>query len=337
MKKRFSGMWRSALLVLTVLVALGLSGCTREEAAESSNEFSIAVFVPGIVAGSPIYEMLVEGVRRAASEHEGTQTQIIEGGSSQGEWQQKVSALAASGSFDVIVTSNPAMPAICDAVSQQFPNQRFIIFDGYLEGNENIHTLRYDQYQQAYLIGHQAGLVTTSTMEGANEELVIGLIAGQEYPDMNDQILPGYLAGAREVNGQITVDFRVVGNWYDATKGAELTRSIASGGADVILCIAGGANQGVLTAAEELGIYVLWYDSNGYGKAPGTVVGSTSVRQDLASYETVKKAIEGSLVYGTARQVGIKEGYITFIDDDSDYEAAVPQSIRSLQKGFVER
>ena len=41
--------------------------------------------------------------------------------------------------------------------------------------------------------------------------------------------------------------------------------------------ISGGANQGVLAAAKELGFYVSWFDNNGYSKAPVTILIMVSV------------------------------------------------------------
>ena len=326
--------FRTVILVGLLLTGIIFSSCSKQE--EQSEQFSIAVFVPGIVSGSPIYEMLVAGAEQAAAEFEQAELSVIEGGSNQGEWEEKISTLAASGDHDVIITSNPAMPAICETVAAKFPSQQFIVMDGYLDGNDQIYTLRYNQLEQARMNGYIAGLVTTSTMEGANGDLTIGLIAGQEYPDMTDLIAPGFLEGARMVDSSIDLDFRVVGNWYDAAKGAELARAMVAAGVDVILPISGGANQGVITAAAEAGIYVLWFDANGYAQAPGTVVGSTSIRQDTATYETLKQAVEGTLPYGSAVTLGVESGFISFIEDDPLYIEHVPQSVREAQHAYLE-
>jgi riboflavin transport system substrate-binding protein len=320
-------------LSLVMILIMTFVSCAKEQ---ESQPYRIAVFVPGIVSGSPIYEMLVAGAQQAADEHEQAVVQVIEGGSNQGLWEESISTLAASQEHDLIVTSNPAMPAIAAAVSAKFPEQRFAIMDGALEGNEAIYTLRYDQQQQAMLAGHLAGLITASSMSGANDQLKIGLIAGQEYPDMTDLILPGFTAGAQTAHASVTVEFRVVGNWYDAAKGSELARAMIADGVDVILPIAGGANQGVLTAAADAGTYVLWYDTNGYALQKGTVAGSTAIRQDKATYETVVKAIEGTLPFGSAETVGLERGYITFIEDDELYLEIVPQDIRDQQHAFIE-
>lgn len=291
---------------------------------------SVAVFVPGVVSGSPIYEMLVAGARRAVEEEAGKATlTVVEGGFNQAEWEAKLTSLAASGAHDLIVSSNPAIPAICAAVSAKFPAQRFLLLDGKLEGNPRIYTLRYNQREQAYLAGYIAGLATSGGVPGANAALRVGLVAGQEYPAMNAIILPGYREGAAAAAPGTEVDFRVVGNWFDAAKGAELAGAMIRGGSDVILAIAGGANQGVLRAAADAGAKVVWFDVNGYAQAPGVVVGSAVLRQEKAAYAQVKRFLDGTLPFGKAEIVGMAEGYVDFEQDDPLYAAAVSEAARA--------
>jgi len=292
-------------------------------AAESK---SIAVFVPGVVSGSPIYEMLVNGVKKAAAEKNGVTVKVVEGGFNQAEWETKLTSLAATSSYDLIVSSNPAIPALCETISKKFPAQRFLLLDGHLSGNKAIYTMRYNQREQGYLAGFIAGLATIGGVNGANTAKKIGLVAGQEYPAMNGVILPAYQEGARVVDPAIEVDFRVVGNWYDAAKGAELAAAMIRGGADVVLTIAGGANQGVVQAAADAKASVVWFDIDGYAVRPGTVIGSAVIRQDKAAYEQTKRWIAGALPFGTAETVGIRDGYVDFPTDSPHYAAAVSQA-----------
>jgi riboflavin transport system substrate-binding protein len=342
------------LLPAFLLILLLFGGCGKDQAGErdesrdkteteaqakpQAESFDIAVFIPGAVAGSPLYQQLADGAQAAAEEYEFATAKTIEGGFNQGEWLDKVTELAASQEYELIVSSNPALPEICAKVANRFPQQKFLLFDGYLEGNDQIYTFRYEQREQAFLAGHMAGLISTAEdLPGANEKLRIGLVAGQEYPDMNDAIKPAFLEGARTVEDDIELDFRVVGNWYDASKAYELAKEMISTGVDVILPISGGANQGVLKAAEESGIYLLWYDSNGYDKAPGTILGSTAILQEKAAYEKTKAAIEGKLVFGKAVLVGVEEGWIRFIDDDPLYLEQVPRELRERQAAAIEK
>ena len=146
---------------------------------------------------------------------------------------------------------------------------------------------------------------------------------------MNLAILPGFTEGLKSVSPDGRVEFRVVGNWYDAAKGSELAKSLFDAGVSVILPIAGGANQGVITAAKAAGKSVLSYDIDGYAMEPGVVVGSGSIRQDKASYELVKAALAGSLVYGKPQVVGVKEGYIDYLTESDAYKKAVPEAVQT--------
>lgn len=323
-------------LALTGLALTFLFSCSKSETSAEKTH-SIAVFIPGVVAGSPTYEALVAGVQGAAAERDGASVKIVEGGFSQGEWLDGVTALAAARSYDTVITTNPALPEICAQVATQFPDQKFVVLDGYLEGNSAIHTLLYNQMEQSYLVGHMAGLITSSELSGANESLRVGLIAGQEYPTMNRVIRIGFELGVKEIDPEATVDFRVVGNWFDATRASELASIMYDAGSDVILAIAGGANQGVIAEARRRGAYVLWFDSNGYDEAPGVVLGSSAVEQQRAAYEKTLAAIDGNIAFGEALVVDVADGYVTFIVDDPLYVQHVPVSLREAQSNAIRR
>lgn len=319
-----------AAIVAVLFIALMGQGCSRND-----EVYRIAVFIPGVTEGSPTYKMLADGVKRAAGEVEKAEASIIEGGFNQGEWLEKVKALTASGEWDLIVTSNPALPEICNTISREFPRQKFLILDGHLEGNESIHTFRYNQMEQGFLAGAFAGLVTTSAMDGANEELKAGMVVGQEYPDMNQAIRPGFEQGLKSVAPGAENGFRVVGNWYDAAKAAELAGDLYDKGADIILTIAGGANQGVISAAAERGKYVIWFDTEGYEIAPGTVIGSTAIAQEKIAYEKTARAIQGEIPWGTAEVGTVADGWITFADDNPLYTDYVPEEIRTKMHSIL--
>lgn len=323
----------SALLLLISPALFGEG--TQEEGTDSA--YAVAVFVPGVVEGSPTYEMLVAGVRRAAEEEQNVSVRVVEGGFNQAAWEEGVTQLASSGRYDLIVTSNPSMPEICANVAASFPDQRFLVMDGYLQGNPAIHTVLFNQREQAYIVGYFGGLVTSSSMEGVNPSNRIGLLAGQEYPIMNDVILPGVRLGLETVTGEGEVDFRVLGNWHDAGRAAELAVDMYNRGSDVILTIAGGGNQGVIAAARETPGYVLWYDASGYEQAPGIVIGSSLVRQDKATYERTRQAIRGELPFGEAVILGAAEGYVGFVTDSPHYTDHVPQEIREQMETMLQR
>jgi simple sugar transport system substrate-binding protein len=287
---------------------------------------NVAVFIPGVVAGSPTYEQIVAAADKMAAAGSIT-SKVVEGGFNQADWPEKVTSLAATGSYDLILTTNPSMPGICADVAKDFPSQKFAVVDGMLAGNAQIYTLLYNQVEQGYFAGYLAGLVTKSTMKGANKDLKVGAIVAQEYPALTVEMIPGYTQGFKAIDSKITLDYRIVGNWYDATKGADLANSMFDSGVDVILCIAGGAGQGVIKAAQDRGKYVIYFDADLYSLAPNTIVGCATLDQARATTEVLKKAIAGSLPYGTADIVATKDGYVDFADKNPLYTKAVTKDV----------
>ncbi|HAJ33711.1 MAG TPA: BMP family ABC transporter substrate-binding protein [Candidatus Atribacteria bacterium] len=315
-------------LIRVIVMSLFLSLLIFMSSAQAESQFKVAVFVPGVTAGSPLYEQMVEGATKAVEEYSNASLKVVEGGFNQAEWPEKVTSLAATGEYNLIVTSNPSLPFICADVAKNFSGQKFLCVDGILSGNPQIHSLLYNQVEQGYIVGYLGGLITKSTMSGATPELKAGMIVGQQYPAMDKMIKPGFEKGLKAVDPNITLDYRVVGNWYDANKAAALANSMMDAGVDVIAAVAGGANQGTISAAKERGRYVVYFDSNEYKLAPGTIIGCGVLNQKRAVYERVKLAIEGKLIFGIAEIVGFKDGYIDFADKDPDYINNIPEDIR---------
>ncbi|HSV56026.1 MAG TPA: BMP family ABC transporter substrate-binding protein, partial [Magnetospirillaceae bacterium] len=227
---------RLSFLFAAVLAAsLALTSCARKDGAAEAETArpafkGVAVFVPGVASGSPIYEMLVAGARQAVEAVPGTAFRVVEAGFNQAEWLVKLTALAASGEFDLIVTSNPAMPELCAQVAKSYPGVRFFVADSFLAGNPAIHTVLYNQLQQGYIAGYLAGLITTSDLPEANPALKAGMVIAQTYPTLDKLIRPGFEAGLAAVDPRITLEVRVVGNWYDANRAAELASSLIEAG-----------------------------------------------------------------------------------------------------------
>lgn len=298
------------------------TGCSK-----STGQKSVAVFVPGIIADSPIYAKMVDGVKEAAAEFNSTKTEenkvdvfIFEAGTNQAEWSSQLTALCAEGKYDCIFSSNPSLPELTEPLTKQFPKQKFILLDAMKEGNENITTVRYKQDEAAFISGFIAGLMSKSKK--------IGLITAQEYPVMNEIILPNFEKGSKAAGLTDSIDFRIVGNWYDAKKGAELADAMSASGVDVILPICGGASQGVVASAKEHNTMLCWFDSNSYSSAPGLVISCVASLQEKLSKEMALKYFDDKIEWGTFAELGMKDGYVKLVDDDPLYLQTVPEEIR---------
>ena len=323
-------MKKSLILILTIL-SLGFISCKGAAA----KKYSVAVFIPGICADSPTYAMLRDGVITAIDKYDDgkdmekkTLLYIHEAGTNQSQWPASITALCAEQKYDVIISSNPSLPEIVTPILEQFPEQKFILLDAECSGNKNIATVCYNQYEQAYLTGYVGGLMSKSHK--------LGLIAAQEYPVMNNIIAPYFEKGAKDADSRSTMDFRVVGNWYDANKGAMLADVLFQSGVDVILPICGGASQGVINSAVNNNFYITWFDNNDFDKAPGNIISSTVMKQQEMAEIVTTEFLNGKTPWGTAKMLGVKDGFVDFVQDDPLYEETVPADIRKKMAELVD-
>ena len=325
-KKNLTAAFVALALIPSTLLAWPWSKKNKTTASKKAP--SIAVFIPGIMADSPTYAHVAEGVQAAVDEYNGKLTDkkkavllhIMEAGTNQSEWSSKLTALAATGKYDLIISSNPSLPELAAPISAQFPKQKFIFLDAAHEDNKSMYTVSYNQRDQAYLSGYMAGLYSKTHK--------VGLIAAQEYPIMNKILYPYFAKGAEDAYAGTSCDFRIVGNWYDASKGAELADAMHGAGIDVILPICGGASQGVISSAREHGMHIVWFDENGFKKAPGVIISCCMTKQDVAAKEATEQYLANGIPWGTVRTVGMADGYAEYFNKDPAYIEHVPEDIR---------
>jgi simple sugar transport system substrate-binding protein len=322
-----------ALLLVSVLFTVGCS--KKNQSAGTENKLSVLVFVTGVIAGSPPYEMMAEGALEFESGNSNVKIKIYEAGINQSQWEQQLGEMVSTGEYDVVIGSNPSLPEICANVAKNFPKQKFVITDAEFEGNTQIKTYNYNQYEQSVFLGYLAGLVTTSKMPYANSRKRIGFIAAQEYPLLTRQMVPGFLEGARLVDPEIEIDFRVIGLWTDANKASELASAMMDAGVDVFTAIAGGAAQGLVKTAMEKHAYIVWYNTNAYNIAPGVILGCGIMEQKKLIKEILEDVLADRIQYGICETIGVKEGYLGFISDDPHFYNNVPLDIREKFKTFM--
>lgn len=304
--------------VLTIVILLAVS---------LVHAYSVALLITGEVAGNAIYEMTVAGARRASQDF-GFEVKVIEGGYNPARWATLLTSLAASKSYDLIVTFTEGMPKNVENTAKAFPNQKFVLMDALAPELPNVYSVAFRDEEMAYLAGYFAALVTKSNMPHANEQLKIGMIAGDVYPAMMEKMKPAYEKGAKDVDANVQVLFSVVGSWADPNKGAELAQVQYEQGADIIFLVAGGSGMGAIRKAREMGRYVIGVDSNYIDRDPEVILACALKHADKAIYKVLELAVKNELKFGTRDVWGIKEGMIGFTFDDPNYIKNVPEQIR---------
>ena len=322
--------------IISFLLLFSIS-CSNSSNQNIEKKFSVGVFIPGVTSGNPTYEMLNNAALDIAKEYPNIEIKIIEAGYNQSQWEQKLTSFVAQKNFDIVITSNPAMPEICNNISKNFKNQKFIVTDSYYEGNSQIATYMFNQYEQSFILGYAAALISKSDMKNIVDTKKIGFIVSQEFPLLAKYIIPGYIEGAKSVDKDIELDYRVIGNWYDVNKALGLAESMIKNNVNVTAVIAGSSSVGVIEAFKDASKYIVFNDTDEYVKAPGTIL----LCGQLEQYKLVKQLIieafnnSSNIEYGKAKIIGMKDGYLDILTDSKYYSDYMPKDIQIKIEALV--
>jgi len=205
-----------------------------------------------------------------------------------------------------------------EAVARDFPNTRFAIVD-MVVNLPNVQSFIYREHEGAFLVGLLGAL--------ASKTGTLGFVGGQDIPLVR-KVLCGYEQGARYGNANVKLVSAMTGTtnaaWTDPARGAELTRTQAAQGADVVFAAAGTTGLGVLQAAKDLNILGIGVDSNQNGLHPGHILTSMLKRTDVA----VAQAFRGVQPGVTA--LGLKEGGLDLAFDDNNAKLVTPEMRRRV-------
>lgn len=232
--------------------------------------------------------------------------------------------------WDYIVCGTPQMIEPVMKASDEFPEQKFIIYDAeFTRENEgdypNVYSSLFKQNEAAFLAGAMAAAMSDTGK--------IGFIGGVEIPTIND-FLVGYIDGARYINPEINVLSAFVGSWNDLAKAKEIANTQYQQGASLIFPAAGQAFSGVFDAGYEAKKMYLGCDVD-------RSVAYEQTNADMNNYmptsvvKYVDKSVEnafarilaGENIFGKHETVGLKEDCVG-ISKNSYYETLVPEEVR---------
>lgn len=221
--------------------------------------------------------------------------------------------------YDLIIGVGFLFTDAISTVSDEFPDTKFAIVDGFIPDKPNVMSLLFPEPHGSFLVGMIAGMKAKEDGKdtvGFVGGMSIALIKGFEA---------GYIAGVHYVYPEAKVLSAYAGDtpiaFADPVKGKELALSQYDNGAWVIYHASGLTGAGVFEAAKERKRYVIGVDSNqnymGYIEETGESFGLTSMLKqvDVSVYLAIKAAVEGTFkggieVFGLDRTVTI--GDVTY-------------------------
>ncbi len=231
--------------------------------------------------------------------------------------EQAARRFAQRGAEPVVGVGFPQASSI-ETVAREFPKARFAIVD-MVVNLPNVQSFVFREHEGSFLVGVLAALASKSGK--------IGFVGGQDIPLVR-KVLCGYEQGARYADPKVQFVSAMTGTtnaaWTDPARGAELTRTQAAQGADVIFAAAGTTGIGVLQAAKDLGILGVGVDSNQNGLHPGSILTSMLKRTDVAVYQAFKGVKPG------VTALGLKEGALDLAFDEHNAKLVTPEMRRRV-------
>ncbi len=333
----FCRVWYNKFLIgMIVLLVVGTGLCIRGGQREPIN---VVLLVSGTLGDLSFFDSAARGLAAAAKELGITYT-IVEMHHNPAIWGPTLSDIAYE-DYDLIIVGTWEMRAHLHKVARLHPDRRFLIFDAAVDyqryGLTNVHSILYTQNEGAFLAGALAALVTTSAMERANPEPLIGFLGGMDIPVIND-FLVGYIAGARYIYPDIRIFISYAGTFADPARGKELALAQFRAGVDIVFHAASLTGLGLLQAVRVKDYYAIGVDSDqalifqelkGDTATASRILSSMLKRVDMSLLYALRLFVDGTLPFGEANSLGLAEGAVG-LADNWIFRKHVPAEFRYL-------
>jgi basic membrane protein A len=243
---------------------------------------------------------------------------------SESQREQALQTMARRGALLVVGVGFGHAVAI-DKLARLYPQERFALIDGVVD-LPNVQSVVYREHEGCYLVGMLAALTSKTG--------TIGFVGGMDAP-ITRRYVGAYVQGAHAVKPELTVLQTMVGTtadaWKDPARGAELARSQLDRGADILFAAAGASGLGVMQAAADVGKLSIGVDTDQSPLHPGLVLTSMIKRVDLAVYQSMLAAHDGSWQSGK-RSLGLKEQAVGWVYNDGNKALVPPETKARLDQ-----
>lgn len=249
-RRRFLGTTAGTAL----LVAAGMPGAL--EAAEPLK-------VAGIYT-VPVEQQWVSRIHKAAgiAQERGDIDYVFSENVSNTDYARVMREYAEQG-YQLIIGEVFAVEQEAREVAAEYPDIAFLMGSSFKQDEALPNFAVFDNYIQdaSYLSGIIAGSMT----ETGN----IGMVGGFPIPEVN-RLMHAFMAGAREMNPEITFQVSFIGSWFDPPKAKETAFAMIENGADMLYA----ERFGVSDAAKEKGVLAIGNVIDTQADYPETVVAS---------------------------------------------------------------
>jgi basic membrane protein A len=205
--------------------------------------------------------------------------------------------------YDLIVAPGFLFVDSISEVSNNFPDQKFLIIDEVVADRSNVASAVFAEEQGSFLVGVAAAQATLDA--GMNS---VGFIGGMDFA-LIQKFEAGFIAGVKEVAPDMEVVVEYVGDFVSTEVAASYASRMYDNGSYVIYHAAGGAGNGLLKEAKDrrasgedvwaIGVDKDQYEDGIYGTGDESAVLTSMVKRvDVASYNVSKMTMDGEFPGG---------------------------------------
>jgi len=323
-------------LVLTFAVGCGTDTTTQEPeddgttTEEPTTDVKAAMVTDvGGLGDKSFNDLSYEGLKKAEEDF-GVEIKVLESREIT-DYETNIDLLVQEG-YSPIFAVGFLMTDTVVKLAPTYPDTQFGGIDEFFDPPiDNARGLNFNEHEASYMAGVLAAYVTQDTTfdDKINEDKVVGFVGGMDVP-LIKKFEAGFTAGVQSVDPEIKVIPLYAGNFTDQAKGKELGLSLIDQKADVIFAAAGAVGLGTIQACQEQGALFIGVDADQYETVPGSgdvMLTSVVKRVDVAVYETIKAAVEGSFAGGENVFFGVADGGLA-LAPFHDFEDKVPQEYK---------
>ncbi|MEJ6811612.1 MAG: BMP family protein, partial [Oceanospirillaceae bacterium] len=226
-----------------------------------------AIAVAGSVKVAGIFTLPVEQqwisrihIALSAAEKRGEIEYVYSENVSNTDYERVMREYAEQG-VDLIVGEVFGLERAARKVAADYPETAYLMGSSFAPQAPNFSVFDNYIHEPAYLSGMAAGAVSESN--------VIGMVGGYAIPEVN-RLMHAFMAGAREMNSDVTFLVNFLDSWYDPPKAKESAFAMIDAGADVMYA----ERFGVADAAVERGKKAIGNVIDTANDYPGTILAS---------------------------------------------------------------
>lgn len=306
-------MKHNVLKLLAIIIVLSLTvaffcACSNPAADEPKSadtqkaaaDLSVGLLVERLGDNS-LSDMLYNAVKKAQEKH-GFQLDVSECGS--GDMSMTLQDYTKSEEYDLIIMMYHALDVAIE-MQEQYPNQKYLVYDVSCEGQKNIASLSYAKNEMGFIAGVFAALMEdegTVTLNGNTVTLrktnQFGSLIGVNLPSTVGAIT-GYEAGIKYIHPELPVQTAEIGSWADQAAAKELALTMFNSGIDILFHNAGGSALGALEAAKTLNWYMIGYDANQNNLDKDHILASSHKNHDAVIGKFFDEYVNGIFNGGT--------------------------------------